>query len=779
MAERVGQAMGQYRLLQLLHKSLFTEVYLAEHVHSGLQAAIKVFTLKLAGEDTELFLTEARIIGRLSHPHIARLLDFGVEESVPYLVMPYAPRGALRQRLPQHTPLPPTTVFPFIQQVAEALQHAHDQRIIHRNIKPENILLNARGEAQLADFSIAILERKLRYQSTQDAMAIAYMAPEQIQGHPLPASDQYALGITTYEWLTGERPFQGSLRETGAQHLSAPPPSLREKVPQLSTALEEVVLTALAKDPRARFPDVSAFAQAFRRGIEAQLPTHKRTTVSNFALPGAPQRESGFFERPPLPAPSFGTRPTGSRESSAQNPPARARPVPGSNVSGASLPLAQRARPSSGSLESQQQYAPPQNLPALRPSPDLTLTEPLRKSSGLLMPLAILVLIVILVSGLGVLGANGSGPLASLFGGQGISTPGAGATATIGSANNGKNCTKIGVLMPDSTSSSRWEAYDHPLLFQQLEANGFSSNNIDYANANADSSIQQAQAESDLARGDCILIVAAQDSLAAAAIVTAAKKRQVPVIAYDRFIFSDDLNFYASFDGVAVGRLQGQYIVDHYKDSEYGVRPGHNNIAFINGSPTDNNATLFSNGAHQALDPLINNKTLNKVYEQFTANWDPSLGEKEMETALSQTKNNLQLVLSANDGLGGAAVQALATRNLAGKVLVTGQDATVDGLRRILEGTQAMTVYKPIIKEATAAAQLAAAIRDGKDITSLTKNQVTKNPQGKASIPSVLEAPIAVDKSNMVSTVIADNYVTKDQLCAGIPASTDSSGICP
>ncbi len=332
--------------------------------------------------------------------------------------------------------------------------------------------------------------------------------------------------------------------------------------------------------------------------------------------------------------------------------------------------------------------------------------------------------------------------------------------------------------MPDSNSSSRWEAYDHPLLFQQLEANGFSSNNIDYANANGDSTVQQHQAESDLSRGDCILIISAQDSLASAAIVAAAKKRQVPVIAYDRFIFSDDLNYYTSFDGVAVGALQGQYIADHYKDPIYGVSVGHNNIAFIDGSPTDNNATLFANGAHQVLDPLISAGTLKKVYEEFTPNWDPPTGEKEMETVLSQTKGNIQLVLSANDGLGGAVVQALAARNLDGKVLVTGQDATVGGLQLILEGKQAMTVYKPIIKEATAAAQLAAAIRDGKDISTLTKGQTTKNPKGTASIPSVLEAPITVDKSNIVSTVIADNYVTKDQLCTGLPASTDTNGIC-
>jgi len=362
-----------------------------------------------------------------------------------------------------------------------------------------------------------------------------------------------------------------------------------------------------------------------------------------------------------------------------------------------------------------------------------------------------------------------------LLTGCGNTTPGTtGNTAPV----NGKGCTKVGVLLPESASSPRWEAYDHPLLVQQLEANGFSAGNIDYANANGDAGTQQTQAESDLTKGDCILIVGPHDSAAAAAIVTSAKKQQVPVIAYDRFIFSDDLNYYVSFDGVAVGKLQGQYVADHYKDAAYGVSAGHNNIAFINGSPTDNNATLFAQGAHQILDPLITAGTLTKVYEQFTPNWDPPTGEKEMEAALTQTNNNIQLVLAANDGLGGAAVQALVAQKLGGKVLVTGQDATVPGLQNILEGTQAMTVYKPIVKEATAAAQVAAALRDGKAVSSLDGYSTTKNPQGSASIPSVLETPEAVDKTNIASTVLADGYVTKAQLCTGLPAGTDTGGIC-
>lgn len=357
---------------------------------------------------------------------------------------------------------------------------------------------------------------------------------------------------------------------------------------------------------------------------------------------------------------------------------------------------------------------------------------------------------------------------------------GCGTTPTGGGNNNtpvnGKNCTKIGVLLPETNSSPRWEAYDHPLLVKAIQT-ALPNATIDYNNANGSSDTQQSQAEADLTKGDCILVVAAHDSSAAAAIVASAKKQQVPVIAYDRLIQSNDLAYYVSFDNVQVGVLQGKYIADHYKDPQYGVGPGHNNIAFIKGADTDNNAHLFAQGAHQEIDPLVQSGALNNVYEQFTPNWNPPDGQTEMEAALTKTNNNIQVVYAANDDLGGAVVQALTPQHLQGKVLITGQDATVPGLQRILEGTQAMTVYKPIVKEAQATADLIKAISTGTDTASLTNGKTTKT-QGGADIPSVLETPISVDKSNIASTVLADQFVTKDQLCNGLPAGTNTGGIC-
>ncbi len=263
MTDRVGQQLGNYRLIHPLGQGGFAEVYLGEHIHLGTLAAIKILSTKLSAEEIERFREEARTIARLKHLHIVRVLEFGVEGGVPYLVMDFAAGGTLRQRYPKGAQLSPEVIVPYVQQVASALQYAHDRKLIHRDVKPENMLLGESGEVLLSDFGIAIVSQSSRYQPTQDtAGTIAYMAPEQIQAHPRPASDQYSLGIVLYEWLTGERPFTGSMSEILAKQISVPPPPLREKAPELSPALEQVVLTALAKDPKERFASIQAFANA-------------------------------------------------------------------------------------------------------------------------------------------------------------------------------------------------------------------------------------------------------------------------------------------------------------------------------------------------------------------------------------------------------------------------------------------------------------------------------------------------------------------------------------
>jgi D-xylose transport system substrate-binding protein len=266
-------------------------------------------------------------------------------------------------------------------------------------------------------------------------------------------------------------------------------------------------------------------------------------------------------------------------------------------------------------------------------------------------------------------------------------------------------------------------------------------------------------------------VVAPFDSTASAAIVSKAKASNVPVISYDRLIQSDDLAYYASFDGVDVGKKQGQYIADHYKNY---VTPGHNNLVMINGADTDNNAKLFGSGAHQILDPLISSKELTKVFEQSTPGWDNGKAQTEMEAALTQTHNDVSVAYVMNDGMANTVIAALKAQGLNKKVLVTGQDAEVSGIRNILLGDQSMTIYKPIKKLAEGVGQLVAAISKGED-TSVIANQAIKNANGK-DIKSVLEPVTEVDISNIKDTVIADGFVKKDDVCKDVPAG--AGGVC-
>jgi serine/threonine protein kinase len=274
VADRVGQQIGHYRLLRLLGRGGFAEVYLGEQVHLGTQAAVKLLHAPLASAgEMEQFRQEARTIAALIHPHIVRVLDFGLEADTPYLVLDYAPGGSLRQRHPAGTRVPLETVVAYVQQLGQALQYAHDQKVIHRDIKPQNLLLGRHGELLLSDFGISVVAESTSRSLAQGfAGSVAYSAPEQLQEHPRLASDQYALGVVIYEWLSGRLPFTGALGEVAAKHLLAVPPSLCEQLPTLPPAVEEVVFTAMAKNPQERFASVQAFVKAFEQASQAKPP---------------------------------------------------------------------------------------------------------------------------------------------------------------------------------------------------------------------------------------------------------------------------------------------------------------------------------------------------------------------------------------------------------------------------------------------------------------------------------------------------------------------------
>ncbi|QBD82643.1 sugar ABC transporter substrate-binding protein [Ktedonosporobacter rubrisoli] len=388
----------------------------------------------------------------------------------------------------------------------------------------------------------------------------------------------------------------------------------------------------------------------------------------------------------------------------------------------------------------------------------MKLFSPKRKTLSALLGFA---LIAVLLAACG----NSATPPAS----TGNSSNGNGST---GSANaNGKGCTKVGVLLPETASSPRWETYDKPALQKDIQA--INSNlTVDLYNAQGDPNTQRNQADQALTKGDCILVVAPKDADAAAAIVTKAKGMGIPVVSYDRLINSKDLNYYVSYDGVAVGKLQGQYVIDHYKD----YTKNGKNVVMINGSSDDNNAHLFYQGASETLKPLFDNGTLKKVYDQYTPGWDPATARNEMDQAMTANQNNIQIAYVANDTMANSVISALRAKQLNGKVLVTGQDATVTGIQNILLGDQAMTVFKSYSNEAQATADLVKALINGSDTSGIIKGQTTKTPGG-ADIPSVILQPAAVDKANLKQQIIDSGYMTKDQVCSGLknPVVT---GIC-
>lgn len=290
--DRIGQQVGNYCLLRILGYGGFADVYLGEHLYLKTQAAIKILRTPVTEGDCEEVLKEARTIARLEHPNIVRMLECGMVDDHLFQVMTYAPSGTLRQRHARGARLPFPLLITYIRQIASALQYAHAHRLIHRDVKPENMLLGQQDRVVLSDFGLVMIAHSSRSQVTATmAGTLAYMAPEQIQGKPRFASDQYALAIVIYEWLCGARPFNGSFVEVASQQLMAPPPSLCDRLPGLPREVEQVVFKALAKQPAERFEHIEMFAQALIDVLTASISGGVRLEASRSADHGLYQTQ--------------------------------------------------------------------------------------------------------------------------------------------------------------------------------------------------------------------------------------------------------------------------------------------------------------------------------------------------------------------------------------------------------------------------------------------------------------------------------------------------------
>ena len=309
---------------------------------------------------------------------------------------------------------------------------------------------------------------------------------------------------------------------------------------------------------------------------------------------------------------------------------------------------------------------------------------------------------------------------------------------------------KVGVILPDTESSARWEAADRPYLENAFEEAGVE---VVIENAQGDASRMQTIADQMITEGVTVLAIVNLDSDSGAAIQAKAAQQGVATIDYDRLTLGGQADYYVSFDNTAVGRLQGEGLAECL-----GEEPA--NIIYLNGSPTDNNATLFSAGAHEVLDPLTQYTV---VGEQAVPDWDNQQAATIFEQLLTQAGGSVDGVLAANDGLGNAAISILDKNGLAGEVPVTGQDATVQGLQNILAGTQCMTVYKAASQEAQGLVDTALAIINGEEppTTGTVEDEV-----GAREVDSILLEPVAITREN-VKDVVDDGYVSADELCTG------------
>jgi serine/threonine protein kinase len=265
-----GATFGDYRLMRGLGHGGFADVYLGTDVELGKSFAVKVINTKFPQQQqVDKFKKEARIVASLEHRHIIEVYRYGVEGNVPYIVMKYAQNGSVRSKHPRGTILTLATVVAYARQVAEALEHAHAQGLIHRDVKPENMLFGAFGEILLSDFGVAILTDSRRVDPQEIEGTLPYMAPEQFEAKAVRQSDQYALGIVVYEWLTGDVPFRvKNIYEAAVQHKSSPVPAMNQFGMMIPSEIEAVILKALAKEPQDRFKSVTDFIQALEEVLQ-------------------------------------------------------------------------------------------------------------------------------------------------------------------------------------------------------------------------------------------------------------------------------------------------------------------------------------------------------------------------------------------------------------------------------------------------------------------------------------------------------------------------------
>lgn len=319
----------------------------------------------------------------------------------------------------------------------------------------------------------------------------------------------------------------------------------------------------------------------------------------------------------------------------------------------------------------------------------------------------------------------------------------------------------IAFLMPCSTCADRFESQDKP-LFEAAVKRIAPGAKVIANNAEGDSARQVTQTESAITNGADVIVVSPLDEAAGAAIADKAEQARIPLVSYDGLVTDGKADFYVSFDNEKVGELQGEFLARELPEGA--------TVAFINGDQSIAPGRQFKAGAHKALDPLIEAGRLRQGYDGDAQLFDPQKGRTLTEQALTRLGDRVDGIIAANDGLAGGVINALEPRKLTGRVLVTGQDATDAGLQRILLGQQTMSVYKAIKQEAETAAEVAVALGDG-EVDKARGMATSTTDNGAGDVPSILLQPVVVTKDNMVDTVFADGFTTRERVCRGEAAA--------
>ena len=304
---------------------------------------------------------------------------------------------------------------------------------------------------------------------------------------------------------------------------------------------------------------------------------------------------------------------------------------------------------------------------------------------------------------------------------------------------------KIGMSI-DDLRLERWQK-DSSIFVKKAEALGAK---VYIQSANGDDSAQISQIENMINKNIDVLVIIPHNGEVLSNVIAEAKKEGIKVLAYDRLINNADLDFYVSFDNEKVGELQAQSIIEKKPEGNYFL---------MGGSPADNNAKLFRKGQMKVLQPLIDSGKIKVVGDQWVDSWLPEKALQIMENALTANKNNIDAVVASNDATAGGAIQALSAQGLSGKVAISGQDADLAAIKRIVEGTQTMTVYKPITLLADKAAEISVSLAKEEKIQ---PNAELNN--GLKNVPSYLLEPIVVDKNNIEATIIKDGFHSKDSI---------------